>query len=87
MTQVGEFEGLALGLDFLRSLHLPAEVFRLDSSEPCAPLALEAAELYPLLMLNVGSGVSIFRVGLEQGRTRAARVAGTCLGGGTSCAT
>ena len=79
-----EMECLSLGLDFFLT-EVPREVFsfhRDDTSDPIhfEPPAPTASALYPYLLVNVGSGVSMIKC---SGPGKFERVGGTALGGGS----
>eukprot|EP00455_Lapot_gusevi_P022215 TRINITY_DN2312_c0_g2_i4.p1 TRINITY_DN2312_c0_g2~~TRINITY_DN2312_c0_g2_i4.p1 ORF type:complete len:360 (-),score=72.45 TRINITY_DN2312_c0_g2_i4:474-1553(-) len=78
-----ELACLLAGLNFL--LHaVPDECYYLsDLNNPLAAVPLPFVfekPIYPYLLVNIGSGVSILRVDSE---SRFERVSGTCIGGGT----
>jgi type II pantothenate kinase len=66
------------GLDFFIS-EIPEEVFTYSESDPMQ-FAEPRADIYPYLLVNIGSGVSMIKV---SGPRRYERVGGTSLGGGT----
>ncbi|ORX82130.1 fumble-domain-containing protein [Anaeromyces robustus] len=78
-----EMECLITGLNFL--VHkIPYEVFTYSESE-AEPMVFEEKvideeELYPYILVNIGSGVSIIKV-TEDGKLE--RIGGSSLGGGT----
>jgi type II pantothenate kinase len=67
-----------LGLDFFIT-EIPREVFTYSEEEPMQ-FAEARADIYPYLLVNIGSGVSMIKV---SGPRRFERVGGTSLGGGT----
>lgn len=73
-----EMECLIMGLDFFIT-EIPEEVFTYDDADP---MQFEAprADLYPYLLVNIGSGVSMIKV---SGPRQFERIGGTSLGGGT----
>ncbi|ORX48823.1 pantothenate kinase [Hesseltinella vesiculosa] len=76
-----EMDCLITGLNFFIT-EIPYEVFTYDEQDP-DPMQFEAKltdELYPYLLVNIGSGVSILKVTASDEYTR---VSGTSLGGGT----
>lgn len=73
-----EMESLILGLDFLVTKVLQ-EVFAYTESGP-RHFIEPSTNIYPYLLVNIGSGVSMIKVS-EKGQFR--RVGGTSLGGGT----
>jgi type II pantothenate kinase len=69
-----------LGLDFFIT-EIPGEVFTYNDAEPEPMQFQEAhADIYPYLLVNIGSGVSMIKV---SGPSKYERVGGTSLGGGT----
>ena len=66
------------GLDFFIT-EIPREVFTFNEEDPTH---FEAArpDIYPYLLVNIGSGVSMIKV---SGRRDFERIGGTSLGGGT----
>lgn len=73
-----EMECLILGLDFLTT-KVPREVFSYTETGPTR-FVEESIDIYPYLLVNIGSGVSMIKVS-DKGQFR--RVGGTSLGGGT----
>ncbi|KAL1968109.1 hypothetical protein VTN77DRAFT_2239 [Rasamsonia byssochlamydoides] len=73
-----EMECLITGLDFFIT-EIPNEVFTYSDSEPMR-FAEARADVYPYLLVNIGSGVSMIKV---SGPNQFQRVGGTHLGGGT----
>lgn len=75
-----EMECLIRGLDFFIT-EIPREVFAYDDGEEEPMRYLEEQEdVYPYLLVNIGSGVSMIKV---EGVGRYQRIGGTSLGGGT----
>lgn len=77
-----EMECLALGLDFFLT-EIPREVFtfhRDDMTDPVHFVPQSPLSLYPYLLVNVGSGVSLIKC---SGPSSFERVGGTALGGGS----
>jgi type II pantothenate kinase len=73
-----EMECLIIGLDFFIT-EIPREVFTYSETDPMH--FVEASEnVYPYLLVNIGSGVSFLKV---SGPREYERVGGTSLGGGT----
>jgi len=73
-----EMECLIIGLDFFIT-EIPREVFTYSEADPMhfeAPIS----DIYPYLLVNIGSGVSMIKV---SGPRAFQRVGGTSLGGGT----
>lgn len=66
------------GLDFFIT-EIPREVFTYSEEEPMQ-FAEARADIYPYLLVNIGSGVSMVKV---SGPRQYERVGGTSLGGGT----
>jgi type II pantothenate kinase len=66
------------GLDFFIT-EIPCEVFTYSEEEPMQ-FAEARADIYPYLLVNIGSGVSMVKV---SGPRESERVGGTHLGGGT----
>ncbi|KAI8627842.1 fumble-domain-containing protein [Xylariaceae sp. FL1651] len=73
-----EMTCLIIGLDFFIT-EIPREVFTYSETEPMH-FAQPDANLYPYMLVNIGSGVSILKV---SGPRKYERVGGTSLGGGT----
>lgn len=73
-----EMECLIIGLDFFIT-EIPNEVFTYSEEEPMH-FAEARADVYPYLLVNIGSGVSMVKV---SGPREYQRVGGTSLGGGT----
>lgn len=71
-------ECLIIGLDFFIT-EIPNEVFTYSEEEPMH-FAEARADVYPYLLVNIGSGVSMVKV---SGPREYQRVGGTSLGGGT----
>ena len=78
-----EMECLIRGLNFL-VLNIPNEVFSYNFKETSDPVKYEdvftPASLFPYILVNIGSGVSILKV---TGDNTFERISGTSLGGGT----
>jgi type II pantothenate kinase len=66
------------GLDFFIT-EIPREVFTYSDTDPMHFVG-PREDIYPYLLVNIGSGVSILKV---SGRNSYERVGGTSLGGGT----
>ncbi|KAI3335453.1 fumble-domain-containing protein [Ustulina deusta] len=73
-----EMACLIIGLDFFIT-EIPREVFTYSETEPMQ-FVQPAANIYPYMLVNIGSGVSILKV---SGPRNYERVGGTSLGGGT----
>ncbi|EAW09310.1 pantothenate kinase [Aspergillus clavatus NRRL 1] len=73
-----EMECLITGLDFFIT-EIPNEVFTYSEAEPMQ-FAEARPDVYPYLLVNIGSGVSMIKV---SGPKQFERVGGTHLGGGT----
>ncbi|KAB8338810.1 hypothetical protein FH972_021754 [Carpinus fangiana] len=73
-----EMECLIVGLDFFIS-EIPSEVFTHSADAPMTYLPPRSA-IYPYLLVNIGSGVSMIKV---SGPREFKRIGGTSLGGGT----
>jgi type II pantothenate kinase len=67
-----------LGLDFFIT-EIPREVFTYSETDPMH-FTNPRADIYPYLLVNIGSGVSMIKV---SGPRKYVRVGGTSLGGGT----
>ncbi|KIW79137.1 pantothenate kinase [Fonsecaea pedrosoi CBS 271.37] len=78
VVQEDEMECLIIGLDFFIT-EIPREVFTYSEEEPMQ-FAEARADIYPYLLVNIGSGVSMVKV---SGPREFQRVGGTSLGGGT----
>ncbi|KAI9723112.1 MAG: hypothetical protein M1828_004360 [Chrysothrix sp. TS-e1954] len=75
-----EMECLIAGLDFFIT-EIPSEVFTHNpSSSPSFLPPRPSASIYPYLLVNIGSGVSMIKV---SGPRTFQRIGGTSLGGGT----
>ncbi|KAK3939426.1 fumble-domain-containing protein [Diplogelasinospora grovesii] len=73
-----EMECLIIGLDFFIT-EIPCEVFTYSETDPMH-FASPSDDIYPYLLVNIGSGVSFLKV---SGPREYERVGGTSLGGGT----
>jgi type II pantothenate kinase len=73
-----EMECLIIGLDFFIT-EIPREVFTYSETDPMA-FVEPRDNIYPYLLVNIGSGVSFLKV---TGPRSYERVGGTSLGGGT----
>ena len=73
-----EMECLIIGLDFFIT-EIPREVFTYSETDPMDFQELRA-DIYPYLLVNIGSGVSMIKV---SGSKQYERIGGTSLGGGT----
>lgn len=73
-----EMECLIIGLDFFIT-EIPREVFTYSETDPMH-FASPEENMYPYLLVNIGSGVSMLKV---SGPREFQRVGGTSLGGGT----
>lgn len=73
-----EMECLIIGLDFFIT-EIPREVFTYSEADPMQFVA-PSTNVYPYLLVNIGSGVSFLKV---SGPREYERVGGTSLGGGT----
>ncbi len=73
-----EMECLIMGLDFFIT-EIPREVFAYGETDPMH-FEEPRADIYPYLLVNIGSGVSMVKV---SGPRQFERVGGTSLGGGT----
>ncbi|KAI9819239.1 MAG: hypothetical protein M1827_007395 [Pycnora praestabilis] len=73
-----EMECLITGLDFFIT-EIPSEVFTYNETDPMH-FAEARSDIYPYLLVNIGSGVSMIKV---SGPTQFQRIGGTSLGGGT----
>lgn len=67
-----------IGLDFFIT-EIPNEVFTYSENDPMR-FAEARADIYPYLLVNIGSGVSMIKV---SGPRQYERIGGTSLGGGT----
>lgn len=76
-----EMECLIIGLDFFIN-EIPNEVFTYSEDSPMAfePHPPDPPNIYPYLLVNIGSGVSMIKV---SGPRQYERIGGTSLGGGT----
>ncbi|KAI0389419.1 fumble-domain-containing protein [Xylariaceae sp. FL0594] len=73
-----EMACLIIGLDFFIT-EIPREVFTYSETEPMQ-FVEPNTDIYPYMLVNIGSGVSILKV---SGPREYERVGGTSLGGGT----
>ncbi|PWW72931.1 fumble-domain-containing protein [Tuber magnatum] len=73
-----EMECLIVGLDFFIT-EIPDEVFTYSEEEP-TQFAERRVDIYPYLLVNIGSGVSMIKV---SGPQQFQRIGGSSLGGGT----
>ena len=73
-----EMTCLIMGLDFFIT-EIPREVFTFSEEEPMQFVEARV-DIYPYLLVNIGSGVSMIKV---SGPNEFVRVGGTHLGGGT----
>ncbi|KAJ3296136.1 hypothetical protein HK104_001944 [Borealophlyctis nickersoniae] len=80
LVKEDEMECLITGLNFLVR-QISYEVFTYDERRP-EPMQFEATptELFPYMLVNIGSGVSILKVTSDETYER---ISGTSLGGGT----
>ncbi|OAL49556.1 fumble-domain-containing protein [Pyrenochaeta sp. DS3sAY3a] len=76
-----EMECLIIGLDFFIN-EIPNEVFTYSEDSPMEfmPHPPDPPNIYPYLLVNIGSGVSMVKV---SGPRQFERIGGTSLGGGT----
>ncbi|KAF2019757.1 pantothenate kinase 4 [Aaosphaeria arxii CBS 175.79] len=76
-----EMECLIIGLDFFIT-EIPKEVFTYSEDSPMEFMDLpsQPPSIYPYLLVNIGSGVSMIKV---SGPRQFERIGGTSLGGGT----
>ncbi|KAL9006128.1 MAG: hypothetical protein Q9188_001097 [Gyalolechia gomerana] len=73
-----EMDCLIMGLDFFIT-EIPQEVFTYNDADPMH-FEEARADIYPYLLVNIGSGVSMIKV---SGQSKFERIGGTSLGGGT----
>ena len=73
-----EMQCLIMGLDFFIT-EIPQEVFIYSETDPM-PFQEPRLDIYPYLLVNIGSGVSMVKV---SGPKQYERIGGTSLGGGT----
>ncbi|KAJ4147873.1 hypothetical protein LMH87_002374 [Akanthomyces muscarius] len=78
VSREDEMECLIIGLDFFIT-EIPREVFTYSETDPMHFVGPREA-IYPYLLVNIGSGVSMLKV---TGPRTFERVGGTSLGGGT----
>ncbi|KXS12164.1 fumble-domain-containing protein [Gonapodya prolifera JEL478] len=76
-----EMECLLTGLNFLLK-EIPDECFSYDEARAGEPVVFEqiSSQLYPYMLVNIGSGVSLLKV---SGEDQFERISGTSVGGGT----
>lgn len=78
VTREDEMDCLIAGLDFFIT-QIPQEVFCYSEQNPMS-FAESRPNIYPYLMVNIGSGVSMVKV---TGPNKFERIGGSSLGGGT----
>lgn len=78
VSREDEMQCLIMGLDFFIR-EIPNEVFTYSESDPMQ-FVKQRDNIYPYLLVNIGSGVSMIKV---SGPRQFERVGGTSLGGGT----
>ncbi|KAI9749871.1 MAG: hypothetical protein M1815_002224 [Lichina confinis] len=78
VSREDEMECLIMGLDFFIT-EIPNEVFTYSETDPMRFVEARA-DIYPYLLVNIGSGVSMIKV---SGPRHYQRIGGTSLGGGT----
>jgi len=88
MVPFQEMESLVAGLEFLSEHNPEGEVFEVDESGSRQPFVLPAVQnMFPCLLVNMGSGVSILRIdGPSEDAERSQRyqrIGGTACGGKT----
>ena len=77
-----EMECLIKGLDWLIT-KIPQEIFTYDLTELTTKFEpIQSKEIYPYLLVNIGSGVSMVKV-TKPGPEGFERIGGSSLGGGT----
>lgn len=77
-----EMQCLIIGLDFFITGGIPNEVFYYQAEDDSFVTEESVGEVYPYLLVNIGSGVSMVKVtGPKEGNFE--RVGGSSLGGGT----
>ncbi|TID28382.1 hypothetical protein CANINC_002560 [Pichia inconspicua] len=77
-----EMQCLIIGLDFFITGGIPNEVFYYQADDASFVTEESVGEVYPYLLVNIGSGVSMVKVtGPKEGNFE--RVGGSSLGGGT----
>ena len=81
VVQEDEMDCLIRGLDFFIS-EIPEEIFTYDDTDPDNAVEYQdvQSDIYPYLLVNIGSGVSMIKV---SGPSDFQRIGGTSLGGGT----
>lgn len=87
VVKVDEMQSLIVGLDFFIK-EIPNEIFTTNNSQPIHfynednSLITNDDSIYPYLLVNIGSGVSMIKV-TGSGPNNFTRVGGSSLGGGT----
>lgn len=81
VTKEDEMECLIVGLDFFIT-EIPNEVFLYTEQNPMQFVSHSKDNIYPYLLVNIGSGVSMIKV-TGPDRENFVRVGGSSLGGGT----
>ena len=79
LDKMDEMECLISGLNFLLT-YVPFEAFSCSENNPTEFVELPPCQIFPYLVVNIGSGVSILKV---TGEKSFERVSGSSLGGGT----
>lgn len=79
--KIKEFDSLVAGLKAIKDLKVEEEYFFFDKGERLYH-NVDSDEFYPILMVNIGSGISMLKVSEKDGNIDCERVGGTCLGGG-----
>jgi type II pantothenate kinase len=74
-----EMHCLIKGLDFLL-MNIPYEVYSFQDNSASYEILSNKSDVYPFILVNIGSGVSILKVNSAQSYER---ISGTSLGGGT----
>lgn len=78
-----EFDSLLHGIEFIQGYNPETELFYYshpEDEELCTKTVYDHRQVYPYMLVNIGSGVSILSV---TGPDNYKRVSGTSLGGGT----
>ncbi|OQV21198.1 Pantothenate kinase 1 [Hypsibius exemplaris] len=82
LNKFDELESLISGIHYIEQHH-PEESYYFENplnDETCRKVPHSIRDLYPYLVVNIGSGVSVM---LVESRTKFRRVWGTSIGGGT----
>ena len=80
IIQLDEMKCLINGLDYFINETNGEEIFTYNETDGEIPIDINSTTIYPYMLVNIGSGVSILKV---TGPNQFERVGGSSLGGGT----